>query len=264
MPLSQYQQTLLQERREAQGGLIENVLDWMGRNITYTGEGDLTLEKILNPNPRDAIYAPPGEPTLAITKPRFLGRAFATMERLPKWKGKAGKYLSDLKRQIRTIPEEAFEGVKDVGRISDPRFRAAYKPSSRKVMFNPLQERRTSETAHELTHDWLEYPPARLPLATKRRAIEATKIHKDLRRRKDYEKEYYEKDPTEIASRAMGTLTKAWPSKKPIPIEAYDKYFDAALKISLKNMEKRWPGFYREALWDLPWKKAERVAGRSK
>ncbi len=31
------------------------------------------LEKILEPNPRDSIYAPPGEPTLAITKPRFLG-----------------------------------------------------------------------------------------------------------------------------------------------------------------------------------------------
>ncbi|KKN14822.1 hypothetical protein LCGC14_0992310 [marine sediment metagenome] len=262
MPLSQYQQTLLQERREAQGGLIENVLDWMGRNITYTGEGDLTLEKILNPNPRDAIYAPPGEPTLAITKPRFLGRALAT---LPKQlKNLAGEFATGIKRQMRAIPEEAFEGVKDVGRISDPRFTAAYEPGARKIKFNPLQERRTSETAHELTHDWLEYPPARLPLETKRRAIEATKIHRDLRGRKDYIKEYYEKDPVEIASRVMGTLAKAWPSRKPIPIEAYDKYFDAALKISLKNMEKRWPGFYREALWDLPWKKAERVAGRSK
>ena len=217
MPLSQYQQTLLQERREAQGGLIENVLDWMGRNITYTGEGDLTLEKILNPNPRDAIYAPPGGPTLAITKAQFLGKAFGVFAKAA---GSWGKQIRGLKRQIRALPEEAFEGVKNVGEIGIPWFRAGYNTKTRTVKFNPYRGQTIGTTAHELTHDMLEYPPARLPLATKRRAIEATKIHRDLSRRKDYLKEYYKKDPTEIASRIMGTLSKAWPSKKPIPIEA--------------------------------------------
>ena len=261
MPLSQYQQTLLQERREAQGGLIENVLDWMGRNITYTGKGDLTLEKILNPNPRDAIYAPPGEPTLAITKPRFLGKAFGV---LLKGATAPGKTLRGLKRQMRAIPEEAFKGVRSVGETDIPYFRAAYEPIGRDIKFNPWSRQRTSTTAHEVTHDMLEHPPARLPLVTRRRATEATEISDKLKRRPDYMEGYYQKDPIEMVSRMMGGLSKAWPSKKAIPIEAYDKYFNAALKVSLKNMEKRWPGFYREALWDLPWKKAERVAGRSK
>ncbi len=247
-------------RRTETGGRGEETIDkvfaQLYRNILGTGEGDLTLEKILNPNPRDSIYAPPGEPTLAITKPRFLGKAFAI---LAKGSKTPGKHVRELKRQMRAIPEEAFEGIRDVKKLDVPYFRAAYEPAKRRVGFSPQVQRQTSETAHELTHDWIEYPPARLPLETKRRAIEATTIHKDLRRRPDYLKEYYKKDPHEIAARTMGMLSKAWPSKKPIPVEAYDKYFDSALKISLKNMEKRWPGFYREALWDLPWRKAERA-----
>ncbi len=256
-------------RRTETGGAGEEALNSLYRqlveNVRGTGEDDLTLEKILEPNPRDSIYAPPGEPTLAITKPRFLGKAFATA---PKVKmimrdmtrygiEEPGKYLKSLKRQIRAIPEEAFKGISDVGEETIPYFRAAYDGITRKITFNPNQPRMVSETAHEIAHDWTRYPPARLPLATKRKAIEVGEIHNALRAKGDYDKLFYPGDPAEITARMMGGVSRAWPSKKAIPLEAYDKLFDAALTISLKNVEKRWPQFYREILGDLPWKKAE-------
>ena len=264
-------------RRTETGGAGEEALNSFYRqlveNVRGTGEDDLTLEKILEPNPRNSIYAPPGEPTLAITKPRFLGRAFATapqvLERLKGVDARAvknytskiidpGGYLKSLKRQIQAIPDEAFKGIKDVGKESTPGFRASYQASTRKIGLNPSYPRKVSEIAHEIAHDWTRYPPARLPLATKRKAIEVGEIHDALRAKGDYDKLLYPVNPAEITARMMGGIARAWPSKKAIPIKAYDKLFDAALTTSLKNVEKRWPQFYRDVLGDLPWKKAEK------
>ncbi len=267
MPLSQYQQTLLRERKAAQGGLIESLLDQLGRNITAgVFEPDqLTPEegwaRIVRGTPRDAISAPPPEPTLAITKPKAVGRLAKTfIDTFRNMKTKdlsysLGKYIRGHSRAMRGLPEEALRGVRDIA--SNPYIEPSlgtYSPASRRIRVNPYasSERTVSTIPHEVAHDYSFFPPARLPLKVKRDIASVERIHLKLKDRADYVT-FYQQDPLEVTARIMGGITKVWPSKKPIPIEAYDKLFGAAIKTSLRSFKKGFPDFYRETLKDIPW-----------
>ncbi len=262
-------------RTTGKGGRGEEGLNSLYRNLienitSGVFEADqITLQDILEPNPRGPhgfIYAPPGEPTLTITKPQFLGQAVKSIPKVTQlaWDAlggghgkRLGLYAEKVKRGLRALPEEALKGVKRVGSVPASEgtgVRAMYARQGRKIGVTPRsQNQGVGDIAHEAAHDYGFYPPARLPLEVKRDVAVMERIHLDLRKSPFYEKDFYKEDPFEVSARMMGAVSRAWPSKKAIPNEAYDKLYGAAVKTALKSYKKNWPDFYRETVRDIPW-----------
>ena len=259
-------------RVTGKGGRGEEGLDSLYRNLienitSGVFESDqITLQDILEPNPRGPhgfIYAPPGEPTLTITKPQFLGQAVKSIPKVTQlaWDAlggghgkKLGKYVENVKRGLRALPEEALRGIRKVGSVKEEGYRASYARHGREMRITPRsQSQGTGDIAHEAAHDYGFYPPARLPLEVKRDTAVMERIHLDLMEEPFYEKMFYREDPLEVSARMMGAVSKAWLSKKPIPNEAYDKLWGAAVKTGLKTFKRSQPDFYREILRDIPW-----------